>query len=230
MPPEHPVEILATFEVNRFSQVLGLPTAGGDGVHALADAAVAMVSAGDVAEVAARLLVADDVARCPNLLEVTGREPATVAGAVSEAAGGVVARAEPPDALRPFLDVLATDCAAVSPDGERATGLKPRKAASFLRRELRRRALDSGSDDGGAYNNRSTWTANYRGVLPFDEVRRKTRGMGLRSKSDYRDVGIPKYCPSRPFDMYPDQRAARVGSPEPRSAASAADDLDDPRL
>ena len=152
---------------------LGLPSGAGDGQHVLADAPVAYISAVDVAAVAARALVSDDVARCPSKLDLTGAEVTSVADVV-RAVGGHVA---PTTSTLPadFLKVLDSDLATVSDDVESALGEAPTSAGDFFARELRRRALDCGLNTEGAYNGRVVYTANYRSSLPFDEVRRKSR-------------------------------------------------------
>lgn len=152
---------------------LGLPSGAGDGHHVLADARVAYISAVDVAAVAARALVSDDVARCPSKLDLTGAEVTSVADVV-RAVGGRVA---PTTSTLPadFLRVLASDLATVSDDVESALGEAPTSAGDYFARELRRRVLDCGLNTEGAYNGRAVYTANYRSSLPFDEVRRKSR-------------------------------------------------------
>ena len=37
------------------------------------------------------------------------------------------------------------------------------------------------------------------------QVRRKSRGLGLRCREDYEELGVPKYAPARPADMFPDR-------------------------
>ena len=182
---------------------LGLPSGAGDGQHVLADAPVAYVSAVDVAAVAARALVSDDVSRNAKILDLTGPAATTISDVVSKA-GGVVA---PGTSTLPadFLRVLATQLKTVSHDTELSLGEKPTAASDFFERELRRRALDCGLNGEIAYNGRAVYTANYRSSLPFDEVRRKSRGLGLRCREDYEELGVPKYAPARPADMFPDR-------------------------
>ena len=67
-------------------------------------------------------------------------------------------------------DEAAAGCALVTTDVSDALGEPARAAADVLRRELLRRAMDSGADAPTAYNGRGVWTANYRALLPFDEV------------------------------------------------------------
>jgi hypothetical protein len=182
---------------------LGLPSGAGDGEHVLADAPIAYVSAVDVAAVAARALVSDDVSRNAKMLDLTGPHATTISEVVQQA-GGLVkpcASTLPAD----FLRVLASDLATVSGDAESALGEEPTAASDFFERELRRRALDCGKNGAIAYNGRAVYTANYRSSLPFDEVRRKSRGLGLRCREDYAELGVPKYAPARPQDMFPDR-------------------------
>ena len=54
--------------------------------------------------------------------------------------------------------------------------------------------MDSGSG-GTAYNGRGAWTARYRRLLSFDEVRRTARSMGLRTEDDWEALGVPKAGP-----------------------------------
>ena len=182
---------------------LGLPSGAGDGQHVLADAPVAYISAVDVAAVAARALVSDDVSRNAKMLDLTGPHATTISEVVQQA-GGLVkpcASTLPAD----FLRVLATQLKTVSHDTETALGEQPTAASDFFERELRRRALDCGKNNHIAYNGRAVYTANYRSSLPFDEVRRKSRGLGLRCREDYAELGVPKYAPARPQDMFPDR-------------------------
>ena len=182
---------------------LGLPSGAGDGQHVLADAPVAYISAVDVAAVAARALVADDVSRNAKMLDLTGPAAATVSEVVSKAGGSVKPCTSPLPA--DFLRVLATQLSKVSHDTELSLGEEPTAASDYFMRELRRRALDCGLNGEIAYNGRAVYTANYRSSLPFDEVRRKSRGLGLRCREDYEELGVPKYAPSRPEDMFPDR-------------------------
>ena len=182
---------------------LGLPSGAGDGQHVLADAPVAYVSAVDVAAVAGRVLVSDDVSRNAKMLDLTGPAATTVSEVVGKAGGHVSSCTStlPAD----FLRVLATQLSKVSHDTELSLGEEPTAAADYFMRELRRRALDCGLNGEIAYNGRAVYTANYRSSLPFDEVRRKSRGLGLRCREDYEELGVPKYAPSRPEDMFPDR-------------------------
>ena len=150
---------------------LGLPSGAGDGEHALADAPIAYVSAVDVAAVAGRVLVSDDVSRNAKMLDLTGPHATTISDVVSKAGGNVVSCTStlPPA----FLRVLATQLKTVSHDTALALGEEPTAAADYFMRELRRRALDCGQNRDIAYNGRAVFTANYRSSLPFDEVRRK---------------------------------------------------------
>ena len=103
------------------------------------------------------------------------------------------------------MRVLATQLSKVSHDTELSLGEEPTAASDYFMRELRRRALDCGLNGEIAYNGRAVYTANYRSSLPFDEVRRKSRGLGLRCREDYEELGVPKYAPARPADMFPDR-------------------------
>ena len=198
------------------SPLLGLPP--GATAHALADAPIAMISTRTVAAVAARKLVAAAPA-ANETLELSGPAAVTLADVVRDArALGEAALAPQPvdahlenlpppvaDSMRGFFAALRGGCcAAVARDAEDALGEPPAAAADVYRRELLRRSLDSGDDDKG-YNGRGVWTANYRAHLTFDECRRKTKGMGLRTEEEFRDIGVPQYCPSRPDDMFADE-------------------------
>ena len=234
---------------------LGLPSGAGDGEHVLADASIAYVSAVDVAAVAGRVLVSDDVSRNAQKLDLTGPHATTISEVVRQA-GGLV-KPGTSSLETDFLRVLSTELETVSGDAEAALGEEPTAAADYFMRELRRRALDCGQNRDIAYNGRAVYTANYRSSLPFDEVRRKSvtqrdflqflnlklrrrrrrdaapprrprrgrqrvyarlvdvqrqfrvrhrsRGLGLRCREDYEELGVPKYAPSRPEDMFPDR-------------------------
>ena len=64
---------------------------------------------------------------------------------------------------------------------------------------------DKGRDEALAYKARPVWTANYRGVLSFDECRRAARAHGLSTPEDWDELGVPQYMPRRPENMFPDE-------------------------
>ena len=197
------------------SPLLGLPgLESGAAAHALADEKIAMISTRDVAAVAARRLVA---AAPPANATLHLSGPAVTTLAAVAASCDVSVDPQPVDAhlgglpppvaesMRSIFAALASEAAAaVTPDAERALGEPPRAAADVLRRDLAKRRLDSG-DAPEAYNGRGVWSANYRKQLTFDECRKKARLMGHRCEADWREVGVPKYSPSRPDDMFPDE-------------------------
>ena len=190
---------------------------GADARHALAHAELSMISAADVGAVAARVLVADVPAEA-RTLELTGPAATTLAAAAARACESRIApqpveaqlaglAPELADATRRVLLALAAPDdggADVTSHAADVLGEPPRSADDVLRRQLYRRSMNSGSG-AAAYNGRGAWTAKYRALLSFDEVRRKARSMGLRSRADWEDLGVPKYAPSRPQDMYPDE-------------------------
>ena len=181
---------------------LGLPNGAGDGQHVLADAPVAYKRGRRRGRGGAGAGVRRRLQKC----EDAGPHGASRRRRFQKwYKGGRPCKTLYVDAAGGLFEGPRHTTRTVSHDTERALGEEPTAASDFFERELRRRALDCGKNGAIAYNGRAVYTANYRSSLPFDEVRRKSRGLGLRCREDYEELGVPKYAPSRPEDMFPDR-------------------------